>query len=106
MKTKNHMKYKKKYIVIGESKFAPYTVTIIYGDYNQSLDEKLISLAERNTGEDTGSGYGFGQRDLSFDFFTEKGARQFVKKVRSRYGYKHDLEVELLRLEAEYKNID
>ena len=104
-RTKNYIKYKKKYIVVNGDKYAPYRVEVSYEGYNYDLDQMLIALAGRNTGEETGSGCGFGARDISFDFFTEKGMTQFVKKATKRYGEKFGLVVASYEFSPEYTEV-
>lgn len=108
-KTKNHIKYKKKYIDAGiEGQFAPYVVSVKYDGYESDLDVKLIELAERNSGVETGSGFGFGERDISFDFFTAKGVKSFVKKANDRYSYKFNLETLVQRpnVDVTFEEVD
>ena len=106
-KTKNRVKYKKEYIVDGEgSKYAPFEVVVSYDGYDSDLDYKLISLADRNSGEEEGSGYGFGSRDISFGFFTVKGVKTFVKKATDRYADKFDLDITVYRAEVEVEYVD
>lgn len=101
-RTKNHIKYKKNYIIVNGEKCAPFRVEISYDDYDWVLDDKLLGLAERNSGVETGSGYGCGERDISFDFFTKKGLKQFVKKAETRY----NLKITVYELQPQYEEVD
>lgn len=110
-KTKNRIKYKKTYIVGADGdRHAPFTVALSYPGLDEELDEKLEDLAERNSGSETGSGYSFdGERDISYDFFTEKGLKQFVKKAKTRYAKSKDLSIDCIQravLIVDFEEID
>ena len=47
-------------------------------DYN--LEARIKKLVKR---DDTGSGYGFGGRDIAFDFKVEKAAKAAMARVRA-----------------------
>ena len=86
-KTKNYMKYKKIYLVGDGYKRAPFELVLTYNGYDLEFDRKLEELANRNTGIETGAGYGCesDERDISYDFFNEKGLKQFIRKIKTRY---------------------
>ena len=110
-KTKNHVKHKKIYITDTDGyKYAPFRCDVSYDAeyyFATDLDSKLMELAERNSGIETGSGMGMGERDISFDFFTEKGLKQFAKKAEKRYG-KYDIVVTVTKasVEVDYEEFD
>lgn len=64
-----------------------YYIVCEYNDYNQALDYALENLLGR---ESSGSGFGFGGRDISFDFYridAVKRARKKLKKFKpSKFG--------------------
>jgi hypothetical protein len=43
-----------------------------------SLDDKMDSIAVKYGGHNTGSGFGFGFRDISYDFEDEELAHKFI----------------------------
>jgi hypothetical protein len=109
-KTKNHLKFKKKYFVDRDGdKHAPFKLYLSYDGFDSGLDMKLDELAKRNSGEETSSGSGFGERDLDYDFFTEKGLNQFINKVRTRYRKSHGLyinSVQKAHIGIEWEDLD
>jgi len=56
-----------------------FTVSVTYDGYDQILDRQLENVAGR-MGD---SGYGFGQRDLDFDFVQLSAAERCEKRLRS-----------------------
>ena len=48
------------------------------------IEQILIARAKKYRGVDTGAGYGFGCRDVSFEFKTDKKRRQFLKTFSSK----------------------
>ena len=109
-KTKNHITYKKKFIVDADGhKHAPFVVTAVFseeydddGEFNaHSVGPKLIELAARNSGvvEDNNSG------QIEFGFFTKKGLKIFCEKALFRYEYKNDLDLVIKRAVVEYEDV-
>ncbi len=48
----------------------------------RELDDKIIKLAKTFKGKETGSGMGFGLRDIQFEFKNLNCANLFYKKAR------------------------
>jgi len=48
------------------------------------IEQVLDSRAKKYRGEMTGAGYGFGCRDVSFEFKTDRKRRQFIKTFSSK----------------------
>jgi len=65
---------------------APFHVVVTYNGYDRDLYHKINNVARKYKSEETGSGYTYsGERDIGFDFKTEKSMRKFavtVKKVK------------------------
>ena len=58
-------------------------------EYFSAPDHKFESLAAKFNGNRNGSGCGFGQRDMHFDFPTKKEASGFVKECKGiDWGFK------------------
>lgn len=86
-KTKNYIKHKKKYFVDSDGEeYGPYILDVTYDDcdIDRKLEEKLEALAERNSGQEV--------EHCCYYFFTEKGLRQFAKKVKARYSKSHGVD--------------
>ena len=49
---------------------------------NVDLDSKLKTIAKKYNGKHSGSGYGFRERDNSFDFKDAKKANKFIAHVK------------------------
>ena len=62
------------------------TISVECGDLEDiwDIEETLITRAKKYRGIDTGAGYGFGCRDVSFEFKTDKKRRQFIKTFSSK----------------------
>ncbi len=45
------------------------------------MDDKLAEIAKQFKGKETGAGAGFGERDISFQFYDINNARKFYKKA-------------------------
>lgn len=117
-KTKNYIEYKKKYVTdLNGYKFAPYNVSITYTtDYcycycadctacngeSEKFIKNLVELAERNTGVKV---YTDGE-GAEFNFFTEKGLKQFVKKAKDRYEADRDFNVQIMKAEVSYEEVE
>lgn len=64
-------------------KFKPYiAINIYYQDGDTAFDNKLRKLAIELDGEEGGSGFGGGYRDISFLFEDLEQAHQFFLRVR------------------------
>lgn len=60
-----------------------YEVSIGYpSEYFNAPDDKFAKLADKHNGAFSGSGCGFGQRDLHFVFETKKSAQEFIKACK------------------------
>ncbi len=62
------------------------TVSVKCGTFEDIWDVEhvLDTRAKKYLGEMTGAGYGFGCRDISFEFKTEQKRRQFLKTFSSK----------------------
>jgi hypothetical protein len=56
-----------------------YNANKYYGD--NKIENQLSQIATKYHGEFTGSGMGFGSRDLSFEFKSKTNATNFIKKA-------------------------
>lgn len=70
-----------------------YTVVAMYTGFDYDRDESIERAARRKA---DGSGFGFGERDLSFTFVTKRGADNAVKRIHKvgkgirSYSYKQE----------------
>lgn len=63
---------------------ATRNVWVYYSDGpDYDFDQQLMDVAKRHGGRMTGSGYGLGERDVSFKFKTSKGAEKFKAEVEA-----------------------
>lgn len=53
----------------------------LYFTVGEALDNKVIALAKKHHGAMTGSGLGFGRRDLTVEFETRVNAEKFVTEA-------------------------
>ncbi len=58
-------------------------VTVVYEGYDQSLDRRLEAVAEKYNGEESGAGFGFGERDIGYIFPTLSDAFKFMRHLRT-----------------------
>jgi hypothetical protein len=63
-------------------KFRPYIyVTVVYSGYDEAKDEQFIKMAKQHGGEESGSGFGFGKRDIGIIFYDLESAGKFASEV-------------------------
>jgi hypothetical protein len=74
----NKMKLKKQ-----KFEYLPYRVEMNLGYNDWTLEEKIVSLAGRNHGQQANDYYS--ESELVIDFADETGFKTFCKKVQKRY---------------------
>lgn len=62
---------------------ASYSLVVTYNGFDSDFDRLIEATARR---ESSGSGCGFAQRDIDFEFATERGAQNTAKRLRKIKG--------------------
>lgn len=67
--------------------YVPYSVIVSYNLSEKisirEMDEKISSLAKKCKGKEEGSGAGFGERDISFDFASKANVTKFIESLKT-----------------------
>lgn len=64
-----------------------FIVSVSYNGFDRIKDKQIIKFAKSCKGVEGGSGYGFGGRDISLYFKSEKAAENFRKSIKVQYSW-------------------
>lgn len=67
-----------------------YRLTVIYEGYDVTFDELIRTMV---SSKETGSGFGMGERDMSFEFKTLEGLTEAGKRIKNSKKLKRKVEV-------------
>lgn len=56
-------------------------VMVVMDGFDSALEDEIIAKANELSGTDVAAGYGFGQRDIEFEFDTKHDANMFIEAV-------------------------
>jgi hypothetical protein len=69
-------------------RFDKLYVNVNYNGYSRTMDDRIEGVIEDAGGEVSGSGFGFGGRDVNGIFKTARAVLSFKRKLHKTYGCK------------------